>query len=52
MQHRIKVLQLDQEKFAGSCSCGWVGPDKKERIQASIDANRHIADQARLVSKK
>lgn len=45
--HRTEVLTIGPQTTVGSCSCGWVGQDRRDYGLAKIDANKHKIDAMR-----
>ena len=49
--HRTQVLPLVGPKYVATCSCGYIGTDRKDRTDAALEANQHVVDSRRAETK-
>lgn len=49
--HRTRALTIGEATCAGICSCGWVGPNRRDLGMAKVDANKHQVEAQRVTSQ-
>lgn len=55
MRHATSVLRViegGKTTFVGTCTCGFVGPDRDNDTAARSDVNRHAIDAMRGKTKE